>query len=914
MDWELYTYGGGELLRLILNGVAALTAADDFFGLLRTVALFGLVWVLIEGAFNLRRLNLQWLLLMALIYLVLIVPRANVIVTDRVDARASSVVANVPLGMAFFTSTTSRVGDWLTRSFETVFALPDRLRYGRNGALFAHHLLQSAARFEITDARLRDNLSEFWRQCVFYDLLLGQYEFDELRDAADLRAFIGMRTSRARMFPYRDAGRQRSLHYCRDAWNGPLAVDLTAESAMARRFHGTRLVSAPNVNEAVARFSAALPIAYQFIGGLSRNADQLIAQQALASSLERGVLDFSVANNAPAAAQAYTLTRAQRERHVTFTALGALATRTLPLLRNVLESLIYGIFPVVCILLMLPTAARAGLLYLKALLWVQLWAPLYAILNLAVTLYSRAPGRAALSLPDGSVALTLSNHTALGEVLAELGAIAGYLSLSIPLIAYLVLNAAGAVAASVASGLMHSYEAPIGRAAEEATTGNIALANTHVGNAGWWQQNLAPTATAGYTRWTDTAAQTHTSTPSGIHAVQATRTSLPVSMRIEERLQQRAEERYEQSSEQVQTRQASLEQSITGMQQFLEHFSAQWHRGKFHELGLEEQQLDSTRIALDRLSGHEHRVEGAATAQDGRTVTAQGNIAASLARIIGVSATSTGRAAYASESRESEAQAERTTLQEAYDSLHGLSTRESVQERMGSEFRTVVQQASTSTEAIGQRQGLQDAQRASESARRVLSRIEDEGVLNSLDLSGALYWRVAEEQGPESAGRLFAIHHGSVPGATEAESRQAAAIIERHVAALGDELELRFAAMPAPRSADVGLIPAVLWPATPDAATPPAVVSPAAVDAAIDRAAVRLDTDGQSHGARFAAERAAGQSEIRRAAGILSDRHEMQAGSQDDAGDTAIGNAVRHHPRKSSAEFVRPGRDSSADP
>ena len=705
MDWELFTYGGGELLALVLNGVAALTAADDFLGLLRAVALFGLVWVLVEGAFNLRRLNIQWLLLMALIYLALIVPRANVIITDRVDPRANGVVNNVPLGMAFFIGNASHIGDWLTRSFETVFALPDQLRYGQNGALFAHHLLQSAARFEITDARLGDNLSEFWRQCVFYDLLLGQYSFDDLRDSADLRAFIGDHTSRARMFPYRDATGRRELQYCRDAWNGSLNADIDVEAAAARRFHGNRMVSAPGINDAVARFSAALPAAYLFIAGISRNADQLITQQALASSLERGVLDFSVANNAPAAAQAYTLTRAQRERRVTFTALGELAARTLPLLRNVLESMIYGIFPIVCILLMLPTAARAGLVYLKSLFWVQLWAPLYAILNLSVTLYSRAPGRAALSLPDGSTALTLSNHTALGEALAELSAIAGYLSLSIPLIAYLVLNAAGAVAASLASGLMHSYEAPVGRAAEEATTGNIALANTHVGNASWWQQNTAPTATTGYTRWTDLEAQAHTSTPSGVHAVQAPQTTLPVSMRLEERIQQRAEDRYEQSQEQVQARQQALQQSTTNMRQFLESFSTQWQQGKFHELGLEEQQLDRAQVALDRLSGHAGRVEGSDAVQHGRTVIAgaSANFGASISRMVGgglgVSTSTTGRAAYTSDSRHSEAHEERTTLREAYDTLHGLSEREAVQERMGREFRSAVQQASTSTEA-----------------------------------------------------------------------------------------------------------------------------------------------------------------------------------------------------------------------
>lgn len=922
MDWELFTYGGGELLRLVLNGVAALTAADDFFGLLRAVALFGLVWVLVEGAFNLRRLNVQWLLLMALIYLTLIVPRANVIITDRIDPRANAVVGNVPLGMAFFVGNASRIGDWLTRSFETAFALPNQLRYGQSGAFFAHHLLQSATRFEITDARLSDNLSEFWRQCVFYDLLLGQYSFDALRDAADVRAFIGTHTSRARMFPYRNTAGQRDLQYCRDAWNGPLATDLNTEAAAARRFHGNRLVSAASLNDAVARFSAALPAAYQFISGLSRNADQLITQHALASSLERGVLDFSVANNAPAAAQAYTLTRAQRERRVTFAALGELAARTLPLLRNVLESMIYGIFPIICILLMLPTAARAGLVYLKALLWVQLWAPLYAILNLAVTLYSRAPGRAALSLPDGSTALTLSNHTALGEALAELSAIAGYLSLSIPLIAYLVLNAAGAVAASLASGLMHSYEAPIGRAAEEATTGNIALANTHVGNATWWQQNTAPTAAAGYTRWTDLEAQAHTTTPSGVHAVQSPQTTLPVSMRLEERIQQQAEERYEQSQEQLRVRQHAVQQSSANMQQFLESFSTQWQQGKFHELGIEEQRLDRAQAALDRLSSYDSRTEGAATVQHGRTVTAgaAANFGASISRMIGgglgVSASSTGRAAYASDSRQGEAHAESTALREAYDTLHGLSEREAVQERMGKEFRTSVQQAATTTELMEQQQSLQAALRESTSTRQLLSRIESEGVAGSAELSGRLYWSLAEEQGTAEAGHLFAVYHGNVPQATDAERRHAAALIDRHVEELSASLAAEFADASLPVEAGPAANANIPGPSSIHADRQvDAPVAPTssqahteAIDQTLEQAEARLQGARREQGVRVTEKHQAGQDEVRRAAGVLGDQHDIQTSSQEDAAGTAIGTAVKHHPRPPTTDTIRPDR------
>ena len=112
--------------------------------------------------------------------LAFMVPKADVIVTDRIDATQSGVVSNVPLGLAATAGTFSLVGDWLTRSYETVFSLPNDLRYHESGMLFGQYLVEASTRFEITDQRLAANLSELWQACVFYDILLGLYGWEDL--------------------------------------------------------------------------------------------------------------------------------------------------------------------------------------------------------------------------------------------------------------------------------------------------------------------------------------------------------------------------------------------------------------------------------------------------------------------------------------------------------------------------------------------------------------------------------------------------------------------------------------------------------------------------------------------------------------------------------------------------------------
>src|SRR3546814_13974577 len=99
----------------------------------------GLALAVIVLAFNQDwRAWLNWFLGATLIYVCLMVPRMDVHVTDRVNPSLHPAnVANVPLGLALMDSFTSQVGDYLTRSAELVFGLPDALYNSKNGMTMA---------------------------------------------------------------------------------------------------------------------------------------------------------------------------------------------------------------------------------------------------------------------------------------------------------------------------------------------------------------------------------------------------------------------------------------------------------------------------------------------------------------------------------------------------------------------------------------------------------------------------------------------------------------------------------------------------------------------------------------------------------------------------------------------------------
>jgi conjugal transfer mating pair stabilization protein TraG len=156
--------------------------------MLQVVMVMGFIYSLFVVAFSLDwRAWFNWFLQSTLIYMMLMVPTVTVKVTDRINpALAPSVVDNVPLGLGVMASFTSQVGDWMTRSAETVFVMPNALALTNNGMIYGARLMDKARTFQITDSVFRANLDEHLKQCTFYDVLLGFKAMDDLTKTSNL--------------------------------------------------------------------------------------------------------------------------------------------------------------------------------------------------------------------------------------------------------------------------------------------------------------------------------------------------------------------------------------------------------------------------------------------------------------------------------------------------------------------------------------------------------------------------------------------------------------------------------------------------------------------------------------------------------------------------------------------------------
>ncbi|MGE8140669.1 conjugal transfer protein TraG N-terminal domain-containing protein [Novosphingobium sp. NPDC080210] len=519
---EIFTVGGGDYLVNVFQAVAAWTGNGGYKSLLQVVMVMGLGLSALTLAFNQDwRAWINWFLGATLIYSCLMVPRLDVHVTDRLNpSLAPANVSNVPLGLALMASFTSQVGDYLTGSAEVVFGLPGDLNYSKNGMIYGARLYDATRSLRISDPEFAANLDEHFRQCVFYDVLLGRYSMKELAETGDIWATIAPGSqARAQRFLTRDAtsGQVSSnIVTCREAYDTLNAQWAGLVDAMGSVF-GRQLYPNQTAALAKAKLFADLPVAYQYLTGVSANATEIFKQTLTINAMSQAMHSMSGSSGA-GNVDVYAQTRADIQTERTYGSIASNAMKWVPLLNVVLTVLFYALFPVLFPLFLLPKTGPVALKgYVTGFFYLAAWGPLFVILHMML-MYK---GAADMSAVTGSNGLSLASFTGMADVNSDIGLLAGYLIASVPFLAGGVAKGAMAISHHATSYLNPSQNAAE-EAAREASTGNISLGNSSFENSSvltrqFAQGTIAPSFTYGapQTRtFSDTGSMT-TSFPDG---------------------------------------------------------------------------------------------------------------------------------------------------------------------------------------------------------------------------------------------------------------------------------------------------------------------------------------------------------------------------------------------------------------
>lgn len=510
---EIFTVGGGDYLVNVFQAVAAWTGSGGYKSLLQVVMVMGLGLSAITLAFNQDwRAWINWFLGATLIYSCLMVPRLDVHVTDRLNpSLAPANVSNVPLGLALMASFTSQVGDYLTGSAEVVFGLPGDLNYSKNGMIYGARLYDATRSLRISDPEFAANLDEHFRQCVFYDVLLGRYSMKELAETSDIWTTIAPGSqARAQRFLTRDTGTGQvtsNIITCREAYDALNAQWAGLIDGMGTVF-GRQLYPNQTAALAKAKLFADLPVAYQYLTGVSANATEIFKQTLTINAMSQAMHSMAATSGA-SNVDVYAQTRADIQTERTYGSIASNAMKWVPLLNVVLTVLFYALFPVLFPLFLLPKTGPLALKgYVTGFFYLAAWGPLFVILHMML-MYK---GAADMSAVAGSSGLNLASFTGMADVNSDIGLLAGYLIASVPFLAGGVAKGAMAISHHATSYLNPSQNAAE-EAAREASTGNVSLGNTSFENSSvltrqFAQGTIAPSFTYG-------AAQTRTFSDTG---------------------------------------------------------------------------------------------------------------------------------------------------------------------------------------------------------------------------------------------------------------------------------------------------------------------------------------------------------------------------------------------------------------
>lgn len=555
MAFTIITYGAAEVLDTTFNALAALLNSKTgtlYQPLVRLSLVVGLIWAttsMITG--DHMRFIKTWALPSILMLVLFFAPTCRVHIHDPVSGHQYT-VDHVPWGLGAVAGVVSQIGHRVTQKIEKTFSLPDDLKYHKTGAVMASHLIASANTFHITNGDLAETVQSFMTQCVVYDALLGKkYTLHDLKNSTDIWKLVTSNLSPARSFTFKGPGKgqvsqivscskaiglldqwlKRDIQNAFQLFESKIFGANIAKNNGASHHGGPHLGSIPGV-----QLKQYLPGAFDYMTQMSKSAEEYMMQQMMIYSVVDSIENTSTnLGNAPN----FAVRRAYLQQRATQETLAGVAAQKLIAMKNVLEALIYAAFLFILPLALLPQGWSYIMRWISLVLWIQLWPPLYAILNFIMNVSVRSKGVGMITGPEGS-GITIASSVGFMNLHADMAAQAGFLSIAVGTLAYALVKGGAAGFGSLVSHMGSPALSSASRAAEDLISGNYSFGNVSQGNlqaynSSFGQQNYSPSYSSGSFTQND-GVISRTTGAEGEHMVNVSNSNLRSSLNFSESL------------------------------------------------------------------------------------------------------------------------------------------------------------------------------------------------------------------------------------------------------------------------------------------------------------------------------------------------------------------------------------------
>lgn len=478
MVMDYYAYWNGGQIRDLFEALVSICSGSSYEGLLKTAVLAGFLVTLTGALLKWQGLASKvYLFAAVLFYSVMLVPKVDVAIHDERSADVY-VVSNVPFGVGFFASATSKIGHFLTESFETAFSLPDAERFSKFGLVYPQRALNSLLAAGPVTLEGRALTDRVIADCIGPELLDHPDKAAELSHSGDIWATI---SADGWINPARSSvSSDGTVHRCDQALQSLDQHLNTVELDFLSKRLGTVLV--PERLDPADVIRRTLPQSEALLLGVSRSLEQSLKHSVMLTALPRGMASIAAQAGAPLdLAAKYSASQANLTSEINYRTLARLAEHSLPKIRNCVEFIVIAAFPLM-LLLMVAAGSAAGAVFRSffvLLIWFQLWAPLLSVANYLMISVDANPMNRIATEFGGS---TLLAAGIIREAGATSQAIAGSIMLLIPLIAFALAKGSDMAFVSMATGLMAPAQGASSGASAQAAAGNFNAGNISMGN------------------------------------------------------------------------------------------------------------------------------------------------------------------------------------------------------------------------------------------------------------------------------------------------------------------------------------------------------------------------------------------------------------------------------------------------
>ncbi|ETO41274.1 conjugal transfer mating-pair stabilization protein TraG [Morganella sp. EGD-HP17] len=488
----VYVMAGGAYMAQIFNGVATMVGTSAWDSMMRIVMLIsGMSALAVYMRAHDPKELVKFVAFMILITSVLLIPKRSVQIIDRSDPTGVYRVDNVPLGLAVPAKFITSIGTDITEIYERLFHQPDSLMYSKTGMLYGADLVGNASDMMTVNGDLAELMGMYVKNCVIGDIMINhKYSFQELMNSREPYTLIFRQPSPLRgvMVPYGNSeAPEEGFWTCemlaKNALMPKLGID-TSPGGKTWEYNVRRLFGgAPNANVLYATLLGD-SFNYYYQGG--QTASQLMRTSVVMNALRNGFSAYSAQSGDTASLVNLSSTSSYNKMRLSWATSGSIGVKFLPLMNTILLALIFALFPIT-ILLATIHALTIGMLknYIFSIIYLQSWPPMFAILNSAASFYLRGK--------TGGTEFNLANLASVQSMHSDIGLVAGWLTLSIPFIAYGIVKGMGSVVSQAGNYLGTAINSAATASSSQAADGNWSFSNMQTDNVSGnkWDTNYS---------------------------------------------------------------------------------------------------------------------------------------------------------------------------------------------------------------------------------------------------------------------------------------------------------------------------------------------------------------------------------------------------------------------------------------